>query len=109
MNAIFKPLMNVRTLLIIVLTLTAIAPESQALPRDRIAGRQTSRARRRACFGLPVGAAVFIYGGYRYYRAGSRYYYPYSYNGRTVYIDIEVKGGYPAPPPPAASIDIDIY
>jgi hypothetical protein len=31
------------------------------------------------------------------------------YMGRTVYIDINVNGGYPAPPPPIGSIDIDIY
>ena len=111
---------------------TALAPvESHALPRDRAAGRQggrdsrqsgrqgaqdsrqagrqTSRARRRGYYGLPGGAVPFAYGGYRYYRAGGRYYYPYMYGGRTVYIDIDVNGGYPAPPPPAGSIDIDIY
>jgi hypothetical protein len=31
------------------------------------------------------------------------------YMGRTVYIDINVQGGYPMPPPPVGSIDIDIY
>lgn len=112
--------------------MATLAPvESQALPVDRAAGRQgardsrqsgrqgaqysrqagrqTSRARRRGCYGLPPGAAPFSYGGYRYYRVGGRYLYPYMYGGRTVYIDIDVNGGYPAPPPPAGSIDIDIY
>jgi hypothetical protein len=72
-------------------------------------GRQTSRARRRGCYALPHGAATFAYGGFRYYRVGPRYYYPYMYGGRTVYIEIDVVGGYPAPPPAAGSIDIDIY
>jgi hypothetical protein len=106
---------------IALVTVAALTPsESQALPVDRMAGRQgarnsrqagrqTSRARRRGCYGLPGGAVPFAYGGYRYYRVGPRYYYPYMYMGRTVYIDINVNGGYPAPPPPIGSIDIDIY
>jgi hypothetical protein len=97
-----------------------VAGNSHALPVDRAigrqrardsrqTGRQISRARRRGCYVLPVGAAVFVHSGYRYYRVGPRYYYPYMYNGRTVYIDIDVVGGYPSPPPPAGSIDVDIY
>ena len=66
-------------------------------------------ARWRGCYALPRGAVIFSYGGYRYYRVGPRFYYPYMYGGRTVYIDINVSGGNPVPPPPAASIDIDIY
>jgi hypothetical protein len=109
------------TLSIALVTVAALTPsESQALPVDRMAGRQgarnsrqqgrqTSRARRRGCYGLPGGALPFAYGGYRYYRVGPRFYYPYMYMGRTVYIDINVNGGYPAPPPPIGSIDIDIY
>jgi hypothetical protein len=109
------------TLSIALVTVAALTPsESQALPVDRMAGRQgarnsrqagrqTSRARRRGCYGLPGGALPFAYGGYRYYRVGPRFYYPYIYMGRTVYIDINVNGGYPAPPPPIGSIDIDIY
>ena len=73
---------------------------------SRQAGRQTSRARRRGFYGLPGGAVPFAYGGYRYYRVGPSYYYPYMYGGRTVYIQINVQGGYPAPPPPPGSIDI---
>lgn len=108
-------------LTVAVVTTAVLAPvESQALPRDRAAGRQgargsrqtgrqVSRARRRGCYALPHGAAPFAYGGYRYYRVGGRYYYPYMHAGRTVYIDIDVSGGYPAPPPPVGSIDIDIY
>jgi hypothetical protein len=109
------------TLSIALVTVAALtSSESQALPVDRMAGRQgarnsrqqgrqTSRARRRGCYGLPGGALPFAYGGYRYYRVGPRFYYPYMYMGRTVYIDINVNGGYPAPPPPIGSIDIDIY
>ena len=92
----------------------------EALPADRAAGRQSarnsrqtgrqvSRARRRGCYAMPPGAVAFTYGGYRYYRVGPRFYYPYMYMGRTVYIDIDVHGGYPAPPPAPGSIDIDIY
>ncbi len=76
---------------------------------SRQIGRQVSRARWRGCYALPRGAVIFSYGGYRYYRVGPRFYYPYMYGGRTVYIDINVSGGNPVPPPPAASIDIDIY
>jgi len=120
------------TLAVVAITAATVAPvESQALPVDRAAGRQgargsrqsgrqgaqdsrqagrqTSRARRRGCYGLPGGAVPFRHGGYNYYRVGGRYLYPYMYGGRTVYIDIDVNGGYPAPPPPAGSIDIDIY
>lgn len=94
-------------------------PEAEALPVDRMAGRQgardsrqqgrqTSRARRRAYVGLPVGCVPYAHGGYRYYRAGGVYYYPYMHQGRTVYINIDVVKGQPAPPPPATSIDIYI-
>ena len=93
---------------------------AEALPVDRAAGRhgardsrqtgrQTSRARRRGCYALPGGATPFSHGGHRYYRVGPRFYYPYMHMGRTVYIDINVSGGNPMPPPPAGSIDIDIY
>lgn len=95
------------------------APKAEALPRDRMAGRQAarasrqsgrqvSRARRRGYYSLPPGAAPFYYRGYRYFRVGPRFYYPYVYGGRTVYIDIDVDDGNPAPPPDADSIDIDI-
>lgn len=108
------------TLTVVAVALTLAPVESQALPRDRAAGRQgardsrqtgrqTSRARRRGCYALPGGAVPFRHGGYSYYRVGGRYYYPYMYGGRTIYIDIDVNGGYPAPPPPVGSIDIDIY
>ncbi len=109
----------------VIATITAVAAilapaPSHALPIDRRMGRQgarnsrqngrqTSRARRRGFYGLPGGAVAFSYGGFRYFRVGPRYYYPYMYGGRTVYIDIDVNGGYPAPPPAAGSIDIDIY
>lgn len=94
--------------------------QTQALPVDRARGRQgardsrqdgrqTSRARRRGCYALPGGARPFAYGGYNYYRVGPRFYYPYMHMGRTVYIDINVSGGNPMPPPPVGSIDIDIY
>lgn len=105
---------------VILLTVGATAPEAQALPIDRAmgragaresrqTGRQVSRSRRRGCYAMPHGAVPYAYGGYRYYRVGPRFYYPYMHMGRTVYIDINVNGGYPMPPPPAGSIDIDIY
>lgn len=75
---------------------------------SRTTGRVVSRSRFRGCYVLPRGAVVFPFGGYRYYRVGPRFYYPYMYGGRTVYIDINVVAGNPAPPPPAGSIDIDI-
>jgi hypothetical protein len=102
-------------------TIAVLAPvESPALPVDRAqgrqgardsrqTGRQNSRARFRGCYAMPHGAVAFRYGGYSYYRVGTRYYYPYMYSGRTVYIDIQVSGGHPLPPPPVGSIDIDIY
>ncbi|TLD72098.1 hypothetical protein FEM03_05060 [Phragmitibacter flavus] len=75
----------------------------------RQTGRQVSRTRRRAVYGLPVGAAAYAYRGYSYYRVGPRFYYPYMHMGRTVYINIESNNGYPAPPPPVGSFDVDIY
>lgn len=105
----FVPVAATATLAVVVLTPT----ETQALPVDRRAarqaGRQASRARRRGYYGLPVGAVPYAYGGYRYYRVGNSYYYPYMYGGRTVYVDVEVYGGCPAPPPPIGSIDIYFY
>jgi hypothetical protein len=106
-----------------------IAASAQALPRDRIAGRHmarydrrhgqawrapidratgraVSRARWRGFYALPRGAVVYRYGGYSYYRAGGVYYYPYVYGGRTVYVNVNVVNGRPAPPPPAGSINI---
>ncbi len=110
------PVLTAATVSMIILSPTS----SQALPVDRARGRQgardsrqdgrqTSRARRRGCYALPGGARPFAYGGYHYYRVGPRFYYPYMYMGRTVYIDINVSAGNPMPPPPIGSIDIDIY
>ena len=78
MNIPMKTLMKPRTWFVASLIFAAIAPDLEALPRDRAAGRQgardsrqdgrqTSRARRRGCYGLPGGAAPFRYGGYNYY------------------------------------------
>lgn len=104
----------------LVFTLTlGFSTDSQALPRDRAAGRQAARASRqtgrqvsrsrwRGCHVLPHGAVAFRYASFTYYRVGPRFYYPYIYGGRTVYIDIDVKNGNPVPPPAAGSIDIDI-
>jgi hypothetical protein len=55
---------------------------------------------------LPAGAAPYRYGGYNYYRAGGRYYYPYVHGGRTVYVNVDAPNGRPGPPPPAGSIDV---
>ena len=102
-----------------VVTSVVVAPESvEALPRDRArgrqaarysrqTGRQVSRARRRGYYALPRGAVLRPFGPYRYYFAGGRWYYPYMYGGRTVYIDIDVDAqGNPEPPPPSESIEI---
>ncbi len=69
-------------------------------------GRQTSRARRYGYYTLPAGSTPFVYSGVRYYRTRGLYYYPYFYGGRTVYVQVDVNGGYPAPPPAAGSIDV---
>jgi hypothetical protein len=104
----------------VVVTSVVVAPESvEALPRDRArgrqaarysrrTGRQVSRARRRGYYALPPGAVLRPFGPYRYYFVGSRWYYPYMYGGRTVYIVIDVDDeGNPTPPPPSDSIEID--
>ena len=77
---------------------------------SRQTGRQVSRARRRGYYALPVGYRPVTYGRYNYYFAGGRYYYPYMYGGRTVYVTVNVDAsGNPGPPPPPGLIDIDIY
>jgi hypothetical protein len=101
----FIPVAATATIAAVVLAPT----ETQALPVHRRAARQAYRARCRAYYGLPVGAVPFVYGGYRYYRVGGAYYYPYMYGGRTVYVDVGVYGGYPVAPPPIGSIDIYFY
>lgn len=102
-------------------TVSLLTGKAQALPIDRAigrqgarasrqTGRQVSRARRRGVYSLPAGYRPYSYGSYNYYFAGGRYYYPYMYGGRTVYINIEVSAsGNPGPPPAPGSIDIDIY
>lgn len=96
---------------------SATAPVAQALPVDRAmgrqaardsrqTGRQVSRARRRGYHSCPAGAVRFAHGGFTYFRVGPRFYYPYFYGGKTVYIDIDIVGGNPAPPPASGSIEI---
>ena len=98
----------------------SIPSTSEALPVDRIQGRQgarasrqegrqNSRARWNGTYARPAGAVAFAWGGYSYYRAGGLYYYPYMYGGRTVYIKVDVVNGHPAPPPAAGSIEINFY
>lgn len=78
-----------------------------------VARRTSRRVTRRHLYGLPGGYRPYRWGAYNYYRVGSLFYYPYMYQGRTVYIEINVdSGGNPLPPPPASQalveIDIDI-
>jgi hypothetical protein len=72
-----------------------------------VSGGPVHRGPRHGYHGLPGGAVPYSYGGYRYYRVGPRFYYPYFYGGRTVYIDIDAEGGVPLPPPPSGSIEIN--
>ena len=58
--------------------------------------RQISR---RHFYTLPAGYRWVTYGRYRYCFYGGRYYYPYIYGGRTVYIQVNVNSSNPAPPP----------
>lgn len=88
-----------------VVALMAAAPEANALPHARrVARRTTRRVVRRHLWALPAGAVPITLGGYRYYRYGGAYYYPYLASGRTIYV--EVNGGYP--PPPAAEVMYDL-
>ncbi len=110
------PAIGVATVAVAVLAPVSVeaAPIDRAMGRQgardsRQTGRQVSQARRRGYYGLPGGAVPYAYRGINYYRVGGRYMYPYFYGGRTVYIDIDVVGGYPVPPPAAGSINIDIY
>jgi hypothetical protein len=91
-------------------SVVVMTQEAEALPVDRARGRQGARgSRRRGYHSLPVGYRPFRYGRYSYYVAAGRYYYPYMYSGRTVYITINVDAsGNPTPPPAPGSIDIDI-
>lgn len=94
--------------------LTLGTPQAEALPHDRRVARRTSRrtsrrvTRRRHFFGMPPGAAPFMYGGYRYFVAGGLYYYPYMLGGRTVYVQVDVSGGRPLPPPPPSQVRVEI-
>lgn len=107
---------------LITTALGATGLKALALPIDRArgrqgarysrqAGRQTSRARRRHHWGLPAGYRPYRYGGYNYFLAGGIYYYPYSMQGRTCYIQVDIHNGYPAPPPPASQVyaEINVY
>lgn len=71
--------------------------EARAVHRDRWRGTYTR----------PAGYALYRYGGYTYYRAGSTYYTPYFYGGRTVYLQVKTQDGKPLPPPPPNTIEID--
>jgi hypothetical protein len=75
----------------------------------RVARRTSRRVTRRHMYALPIGYATYRWGAYNYYRVGGLFYYPYMYQGRTVYVEINIDGsGHPLPPPPASEIDIDI-
>ena len=86
---------------------TAVRPV--AAPAVRSTARRTTRrtarrVTRRHVYTLPVGYAAVTYGGYRYYRSGGIYYYPYYVSGQTVYVEVPVDPNNPAPPPPVDSI-----
>lgn len=72
--------------------------------------RRTTRrvVRRHMIYGLPYGYRPYAWGGYSYYVAGSSYYYPYMYGGRTVYVIVEVDS-YGRPLPPPAIDEIEFY
>lgn len=80
-----------------------------AAPAVRSTARRTSRrtarrVTRRHFYTLPVGYAAVTLGGYRYYRYGGVYYYPYYISGQTVYVEVEVDPDDPSAPPPVESV-----
>jgi hypothetical protein len=82
--------------------------ERQGARQSRQSGRQASRARWTGSYVLPPGATPFLSAGFRFFRAGGVYYYPYVYGGRVVYVHVAVENGHPVPPPPASKVEIVI-
>lgn len=95
--------------------LALFIPKVEAHPygQNRRVSRRTSRrtsrrVTRRHLYGIPAGARPFMYGGFRYYHVGGLYYYPYMLGGRTVYVQVDVSGGRPLPPPPPSQVSVEI-
>lgn len=74
----------------------------------RTARRTSRRVTRRHLFVLPAAASLVTFGAYRYYYAGGLYYYPYFLGGRPVYVQVDVQGGRPLPPPPPSQVSMEI-
>lgn len=66
------------------------------------------RVPRRGFRVLPPGTLPYYYRGYRYFRLGPRFYYPYFYGGGIVYVTVDVVDGQPAPPPDADSVELQV-
>ncbi len=79
------------------------APAARGTSR-RTARRTSRRVTRRHLYTLPAGYATVSLAGYRYYRYGGLYYYPYYVSGQTVYIQVDVDPDNPSPPPPVESV-----
>jgi hypothetical protein len=79
------------------------APAVRSTAR-RTARRTSRRVTRRHLYTLPVGYAAVSLAGYRYYRYGGLYYYPYYVSGQTVYVQVDVDPNNPGPPPPVDSV-----
>lgn len=99
--------MHARSWFIAGVILALGAGSLQALPVEGGYAPQAYRESRPGYARLPTGAQAYYHGGYRYYRYGGAFYTPFMYRGRTVYVLVDQRGGQPAPPPPAASIDVD--
>lgn len=76
-----------------------------AAPVVRGTARRTARrVTRRHLYALPMGYAAVSLAGYRYYRYGGLYYYPYYVSGQTVYVQVDVDANNPGPPPSVESV-----
>lgn len=71
------------------------------------ARRIARRVTRRHLYTLSVGYAAVSLAGYRYYRYGGLYYYPYYVSGQTVYVQVDVNTSNPGPPPSVESVTED--
>jgi len=92
--------------------LAVSAPNAEAIPPRgavrRTSRRTTRRVVRRHMYALPAGYRWATFGAYRYAFVGGAYYYPYVMQGQTVYVQVDMQGSQPAPPPPASQISAEI-